>query len=66
MAYNGSRSSPQEEVSMSPESVSYMMLFCAMLLTRNRGVALGDSLKLVPLSGGAKTLAEKLAAKSIR
>jgi hypothetical protein len=48
---------------MSPATVSYMMLFCAMLLTKNKGVALGESLKLVPLSGGAKTLAEELASQ---
>jgi hypothetical protein len=46
---------------MSPATVSYMMLFCAMLFSKNKNVALGDSLKLVPLSGGAKTLAEELA-----
>ena len=48
---------------MSPETVSYMMLFCAILLAKNKRIALGDSVNLVPLSGGAKTLARELAAK---
>ena len=51
---------------MSPETVSYLMLFCAMVVAKNRGIALGKSLKLVPLFGGAKTLAEELAAKPSR
>jgi hypothetical protein len=49
---------------MSPATVSYMMLFCAMLLSKNKNVALEDSMRLVPLSGGAKTLAAELALKA--
>ena len=45
---------------MNPETVSYMMLFCAILLAKNKGVVLGDSPKLVPLTGGARTLADEL------
>ena len=48
---------------MNPETVSYMMLFCAILLAKNKRIALGDSVKLVPLSGGAKALARELATK---
>ena len=51
---------------MRPETVSYMMLFCAILLTRNKGISLIDSLQMFPLSGGARTLAEKLAAERSR
>ncbi|HWP85099.1 MAG TPA: hypothetical protein VNN17_07910 [Terriglobia bacterium] len=47
---------------MNSGSLSYMMLFCAILVARNRNVALADSIKLVPLAGGAKTLAAELAA----
>jgi hypothetical protein len=46
---------------MSVETVSYMMLFCAILMARNRSIAVGDSVKLVPLSGGARTLADQIA-----
>jgi len=51
---------------MSSETVSYMMLFCAILLVRNKGVSLADSLQMVPLSGGARTLADRLAAEPSR
>jgi len=51
---------------MSVEAVSYMMLFCAILMTKNRGIALGESVKLVPLTGGARTLADELVAKTRR
>jgi hypothetical protein len=49
---------------MRPESLSYMMVFCALLLAKNRGVSLADSLKVVPLTGGAEQLARSLASKS--
>lgn len=48
---------------MSLQTVSYMMLFCAILLAKNKRIALVDSVRLVPLSGGAKTLARELAVK---
>ena len=48
---------------MRPEMVSYMMMFCALLLTRSKGVSVEESLKLVPLSGGAKALAAELSAR---
>ena len=51
---------------MSPETVSYMMLFFAILLTKNKGVALGDTVKLVPLTGGAKTLADEFSSMPSR
>jgi hypothetical protein len=46
---------------MNPDAVSYMMLFCAILLAKNKRIALGDSVRLVPLTGGAKTLAREFA-----
>ena len=49
---------------MRPETVSYLMLFFAILVARNERTSLTDSLKLVPLSGGAKILAAALSPPS--
>ena len=38
------------------DRVSYVMLFCALLLVKNSRASLEQSLALVPLSGGAKHL----------
>lgn len=41
------------------EKVSNIMLFCALMMARNRSATLWQSMKLVPLSGGSKILAER-------
>ena len=42
---------------MRPEDrVSYVMLFCALMLVRNSRASLEQSVALVPLSGGVKHL----------
>ena len=46
---------------MKEEQVSYMMLFCALLLVKNSRATLAQSLKVVPLAGRAKSLAGELA-----
>jgi len=38
------------------DRVSYVMLFCALMLVRNSRASLEQSIALVPLSGGAKHL----------
>lgn len=38
------------------DRVSYVMLFCALMLVKNSRASLEDSVALVPLSGGAKHL----------
>jgi hypothetical protein len=43
------------------ERQAYMMLFCALLLVRNSKATLEQSVKLVPLTGSAKSLAGELA-----
>jgi hypothetical protein len=45
---------------MKPETASYMMLFFAILLSKQRGIALRDSVTVVPLTGGARMLADEL------
>jgi hypothetical protein len=45
---------------MKPDTASYMMLFCAILLAKHKGIALKDSVTVVPLTGGAKSLANEL------
>ena len=42
------------------EKVSYLMLFCALLLVKTTGVTLEESLAAVPLVGKAKHLADGL------
>ena len=46
------------------ETLSYLMLFCAMLLAKNQAVSFGTALQLVPVSGGARQLANALASAS--
>ncbi|MCH8268563.1 MAG: hypothetical protein IH846_13680 [Acidobacteria bacterium] len=46
---------------MKEEQVSYMMLFCALLLVKNSRATLEQSLQVVPLAGRAKSLAGELA-----
>ena len=43
---------------------SYVMLFCALLLVRNSKATLEESMKLVPLTGSAKSLAGELASRA--
>jgi len=38
------------------DRVSYVMLFCALMLVKNSRASLEESVALVPLSGGAKHL----------
>ncbi len=45
---------------MKEERVSYMMLFCALLLVKNSKATLEQSLNIVPLAGRAKFLAGEL------
>lgn len=45
------------------ERVSYVMLFCALLLVKNAKATLEDSVKIVPLKGSAKHLAGKLSGR---
>ena len=45
---------------MNPDQVSYMMLFCSMMLVRNARASLQESMTLLPLAGPAKELAEHL------
>lgn len=48
---------------MREETITYVMLFCALILVRNSKATLEQSLMVVPLFGAAKTLGEKLAAQ---
>ena len=45
---------------MSPDTVSYMMLFCAMILVKKGKASLEESMVLLPLAGPAKDLASLL------
>ena len=42
------------------ERVSYMMLFCALILVRNSKATLEQSMQIVPLVGRARHLAGEL------
>ena len=46
------------------DRVSYVMLFCALLLVRNSKATLQESMQIVPLVGSAKDLACELAARA--
>ena len=42
------------------DRMSYMMLFCALLMARTAQATLQQSMELVPVSGNAKELAREL------
>jgi hypothetical protein len=42
------------------ERVSYVMLFCALMLVRNTRATVQQSMEIVPLNGGAKRLAGEI------
>ena len=44
------------------EKISFLMLFCALLLVRNTKATLSESLAIVPLVGNAERLAGELVA----
>lgn len=44
------------------DRMSYVMLFCALMLVRNSKATLSESMQVVPLAGSAKELAGELAA----
>ena len=46
---------------MKEESISFVMLFCALILVKKDKASLEDSITIVPLFGGAKLLAGELA-----
>jgi len=45
---------------MSGDKVSFLMLFCSLILVRNAKASLEESLAVVPLSGNVKYLASQL------
>ena len=47
------------------ETLSHLLLFCALLTARASQTPIGDVLGVVPLSGGAKALAEQLTGDGI-
>ena len=51
---------PRKKAPMSGEKVSYLMLFCTLILVRNAKASLEESLAVVPLGGNAKSLASYL------
>ncbi len=46
----------------SNEEVSYIMLFCALMLVKNSKATLKQSVQVAPLAGNAKCLADRLLA----
>lgn len=47
------------------DRVSYVMLFCALMLVRNARATVDQSMSIVPLNGGAKRLAGEMASQSL-
>ncbi len=45
---------------MKEDKVSYLMLFCALMLVKNSKATLEQSVNIVPLAGKAKVLAGEL------
>ena len=50
------------ERQVNKEKTSYMMLFCALMLVKKFKATLEQSIRVAPLTGNAKCLAERLLA----
>ncbi len=50
------------EKQVNNEKTSYMMLFCALMLVKNSKATLEQSVRVAPLAGNAKCLADRLLA----
>ena len=48
------------------ETISFLVLFCALLVARNRRATLTEFLGVVPLAGKAERLARELAVHGFR
>ena len=59
------RCSPIGGVMKREDRVSYVMLFCALLLVRNSKATLEESMRIVPLVGSARDLASELATRAV-
>ena len=46
---------------MKEETISFLMLFCALILVKRDKATMEESITMVPLFGGAKLLAGQLA-----
>jgi len=46
------------------DRLSYVMLFCALMMVRNSQATVAQSLEVVPLNGSAKRLAGEIANQS--
>lgn len=46
------------------ERISYVMLFCALILVKNSKASLEKSMEVVPLEGSARSLAGELVSRS--
>ena len=62
----GHRHIEAEVIMGTDEQVSYIMLFCALMLVKNSKATMEQSLSIVPLAGKAKSLTGKLFSKDSR
>ena len=51
---------------MNEEKVSFLMLFCALILAKRDRASLEETIAVVPLAGGAKLLASELISEEQR
>ena len=51
---------------MNEETLSFLMLFCALILVKMDRASLEETITVVPLAGGAKLLASELVSKEQR
>lgn len=49
-----------ETVTREGEVISYVVLFCALIMVKNSKATVDEAMMLVPLAGGAKFLAQSL------
>ena len=60
MGILNSKNPGSEATMIADERVSYVMLFCALMLVRNSKATLEESIRILPLVGSAKHLAGEL------
>ena len=64
MIQHDTQSRCSEDLMQHDDRLSYVMLFCALMMVRNSQATVEQSLETVPLNGAAKRLACEIANRS--
>ena len=57
----GTKDSPPSEVNMRDDRLAFLVMFCGMILVKQEKATLAETMSALPLHGGARVLARKIA-----